>query len=101
MHEVSNINLSASETRVHSIRNDRCKQSGLRMQLDDTCSTLSDNCPGRSTAAMFEPRVQMLLDRRYRSCGGSTFEGKTTFMKVCLKCMAIKGTLGVMYAGLQ
>jgi hypothetical protein len=50
---------------------------------------------------MFEPRVQMLLDRKYKSCGGTTFEGETTFMKVCLKCMVIKGTLGVMYANLS
>jgi hypothetical protein len=96
VHEVSNINLNASEIGVHSIRNDRCKQSGVGMQLDGTCSTVSDNCPGRSTPAMFEPRVKMLLDGRDKNCGANTFEGKTTFVIVCLKCMVIKGTLGVM-----
>jgi hypothetical protein len=96
VHEVSNINLNVSKTGVHSIRNDRCKQSGVGMQLDGTCSTASDSCSGRSTPAVFEPRVKMLLDGRDKNCGGNTFEGKTTFIIVCLKCMVIKGTLGVM-----
>jgi hypothetical protein len=82
VHEVSNFNLSASKTKVQLLRNDRCKQSGLRMQLDDTCPTLSDNCPDRRTPVMFEPRIHMLSDERYKQCENSTFKGKITFMRV-------------------
>jgi hypothetical protein len=80
VHEVSNNSLSASKTEVCAIRNYKCELSGFKMQLDNVCSSMSDNCPGRSTPAISEARTQTVLDGKYKCCGSNTFKGKTTFI---------------------
>jgi hypothetical protein len=92
VHEVSNNNFSASRTEVRPVRNDKFEQ------LDNMCSSVSDNYPGRSTSAMPEPRTQMILDGRYKCYGSSTFKGKTIIVHNSLLevCVVIQGTLRVM-----
>jgi hypothetical protein len=87
LHEVTNSNLSASKTEAHPTRNDRCRQSDLKILLDNTGSSLPDVCPGRSTTAMPEPRVQMLSDGKYKCYGSNEAAGKTAFMIVTFKCV--------------
>jgi hypothetical protein len=92
VHEVSNNNFSATRTEVRPIRNDKFEQ------LDNTCFSVSDNYPGRSTSAMSEPRTQMILDGRYKCYGSNTFKGKTIIVHNSLLevCVVIQGTLRVM-----
>jgi hypothetical protein len=75
VHEVSNINLNASETEIHVIRNDTCKRASFRMQADDTCSAFSSNYTDRSTPDTHEPRVSTPADGRHRLRGDNTFKG--------------------------
>lgn len=89
VHEVRNVNLNATETEVHLTRNDVYKQSSLRMQLDERCSALSNNCPDMNTWDMCVSKVNTLSDARYKHCGNNVSKGKATliviFSEICTK----------------
>lgn len=74
-HEVSNINQNASETEIHVIRNDTCKQASFRMPMDDTCTVFSSNYTDSSIPDTYELRVCAPSYGRQRLRGDNTFKG--------------------------